>query len=366
MAMEALQYRPDYAVPPGWVLEERLDAQGISHAEFARRCGRSAKLISEIISGKAPVEPETALQFEKVLGVDAGIWLGIEADYRLHQARLCEAQEAEKAAFWAKRFPIKELVGRGLMGKPVSDSDAVSKLLAFFGVASIEAWLTKYQRMRVAYRHSPSFESNQSALTTWLRLGELEAERQECPHYNAAQFRRALGEIRGLTQAPFTRALQMAQGLCNDAGVALAPIKPFPKTALSGAAWWLTPRKAVIELSARHKTDDQLWFSLFHEAAHILLHSKKDIFIDWAKPDEKMADQENEANQWAAVFLISRSDWNRFAATSPRTVVAVRRFADEQGIAPGIVVGRLQHEHLLPWRTRLNRLKIRLEWKTRP
>jgi len=80
------QYRPDYAVPPGSVLEERLAEHSISHAEFARRCGRSAKLISEIIAGKAPLEPATALQFEKVLGVDAGIWLGLEKDYHLHRA----------------------------------------------------------------------------------------------------------------------------------------------------------------------------------------------------------------------------------------------------------------------------------------
>ncbi len=86
MARAANQYRPDYAVPPGWVLEERLKAQGISHAEFARRCGRPLNLISQIIAGKAPLEPETALQFEKVLGVDAGVWLGIESDYRLHRA----------------------------------------------------------------------------------------------------------------------------------------------------------------------------------------------------------------------------------------------------------------------------------------
>ena len=81
MATALNQFNPDYAVPPGWILEERLEVQGISHAEFARRCGRSPKLISEIISGKAPLEPETALQFEKVLGVDASIWLGIETDY---------------------------------------------------------------------------------------------------------------------------------------------------------------------------------------------------------------------------------------------------------------------------------------------
>ena len=84
------QYRPDYAVPPGWVLEERLEVQGISQAEFARLCGCSAKLISEIVSGKAPLEPETARQFEKVLGVDASIWLGIEDAYKTHRSQETE------------------------------------------------------------------------------------------------------------------------------------------------------------------------------------------------------------------------------------------------------------------------------------
>ena len=85
MATTTTQYEPDYAVPPGWVLKDRLDAQGMTPAELARRCGRSAKLISEIVAGKAPIEPRTALQFEKVLGVDAEIWLGIETDYQLQR-----------------------------------------------------------------------------------------------------------------------------------------------------------------------------------------------------------------------------------------------------------------------------------------
>ena len=94
MATAPYSYDPDYAVPPGWVLEERLAAHKISHAEFARRCGRSPKLISEIIAGKAPIEPKTALQFERVLGVDAGIWLGIESDYRLHLERKTKTQSS--------------------------------------------------------------------------------------------------------------------------------------------------------------------------------------------------------------------------------------------------------------------------------
>ena len=80
------QYNPDYVVAPGSVLKERLEVRGISQAELARRCGRSAKLISEIIAGKAPLEPETALQLEKVLGVDASIWTGIETSVQIHRS----------------------------------------------------------------------------------------------------------------------------------------------------------------------------------------------------------------------------------------------------------------------------------------
>ena len=363
METESNAYRPDYAVSPGSIVAERLEAYGISHAEFARRCGRSAKLISEIIAGKAPVEPETALQFEKVLGVDAGIWLGIETDYQLHRARRAEAKETKGAASWIKTFPLNELVKRRIIERPPSDSDAVSKLLAFFGVGSVEAWQTKYERLSVAYRHSPSFTSDKTAVATWLRLGELEAEHQECTDYSAGQFRRALREMRRLTQAPLGEALEKVRQLSNESGVVLALVKPFPKTALSGAAWWLTPRKAAIQLSARHKTDDHLWFSLFHEAAHILLHSKKRVFIDGTKADEEPTDIEREANQWAANFLIPPDDWEQFVATSLYDESTIRQFAGEQSIAPGVVVGRLQHERQLPW-SQLNTLKVRLKWET--
>ena len=111
-------YRPDYAVSPGSVLEERLAAHDVSHAEFARRCGRSPKLISGLIAGKAPVEPKAAIQFEKVLGVDANVWLGIEKDYRLHQTRVADAREAEAASAWSEAFPIRELAKRGAIRRP--------------------------------------------------------------------------------------------------------------------------------------------------------------------------------------------------------------------------------------------------------
>ena len=243
MAAATYRFRPDYAVPPGWVLSERLEAEGISNAEFARRCGRSPKLISEIIAGKAPLEPKSALQFERVLGVDASIWLGIESSYRLHLARQAEAKAARSSIKWAKSFPVRELVRRGCFAKPASDTDTIDKLLSFFQVGSIEAWKSRHAIKSATYRHSPSFSSCETALATWRRVGEIEAEMQDCAEFNRGRFMIAVDRIRRLTRVSVDEALQQTTRLCNEAGVALALVQPLPKTALSGAVWWQTPER---------------------------------------------------------------------------------------------------------------------------
>lgn len=367
MATVTNQYNPDYAVPPGWILEEELGKLGLSQAEFARRCGRSAKLISEIVSGKAPIEAQTAIQFDRVLGGGADIWVRLESTYRLRLAQQAEAHAASDAAKWAQKFPVKELVKRGKIDKPASAADAVARMLAFFDVGSVDAWESEYSKTSVAYRHSPSFKSDPKALATWLRLGEIEAKKAECADYDEVAFKQALTRIRALTVAATGEALTEAQNLCQQSGVVLCIIKPFPRVALSGAARWLrTPPKPIIQLSARHKTDDHLWFSLFHEAAHILLDSKELIFIDAIR--SQSADVEGEeseaelaADKWAQNFLIPRAQWDEFAGSFRGNMAEVRLFAEQQGIAPGIVVGRLQRQGLLPW-NRLNDLKVRLKW----
>ena len=355
-------YQPDYAVPPGEILEEHLDALQMSQADLARRCNRSPKLISEILSGKAPVEPATAIQLEKALGLDARIWLGIEADYRLHLQRQEEAQEAENQQAWAKSFPVSELVKRGGMSKPASKAERVGAVLRFFGVGSIDAWNTTYGEKllsSVAYRHSPSFRSNRYALATWLRLGEIEAEGIATQPYDKSSFINALAEIRRLTAAQSTESLEFTQRLCAEAGVALAIVKPLPKTSLHAVSRWLSPKKALIQLTARYMRDDQLWFSLFHEASHILFDGKSRVFLH--SKEDQPEEFEEKADRWAANFLISPKDWRTFSDAREFTAGDIAAFADKQEVSPGIVVGRLQHEERINW-SNLNNLKATLEW----
>ena len=132
--------------------------------------------------------------------------------------------------------------------------------------------------------------------------------------------------------------------LCASCGVAVAFVCELPKTA-SGATRWLSPIKALMQLSLRYKTDDQMWFTFFHEAAHILLHSKRSIFIEETNYDSK---EDIKANRFATEFLIPPNRLGEITSQKPISNAAIRQFAQSLGIAPGIVVGQLQHKGLLP------------------
>src|ERR1700732_4705926 len=86
-------FLPDYGTPPGSTLREVLERLGLSQSDLAERTGRPKKTINEIVQGKAAITPETALQFERVFGVDASFWLNLERQYRAAQAREIEREQ---------------------------------------------------------------------------------------------------------------------------------------------------------------------------------------------------------------------------------------------------------------------------------
>jgi antitoxin HigA-1 len=72
--------------PGEMLLEEFLKPLGVSQSEFAIRLGVSFPRLNEIIRGKRGVTPDTALRFERVLGMPASFWLGLQLDWDLWNA----------------------------------------------------------------------------------------------------------------------------------------------------------------------------------------------------------------------------------------------------------------------------------------
>lgn len=358
------EYQPDRVSPPGETLLETLETVSMSQAELARRMGRPVKTINEIIQGKAAITAETALQLEQVLHIPASFWLKREQQYRESLARIVEEQHLASWVEWLKELPVREMMRRGWIPSCTSRTQQVWEVLKFFGVATPEAWQSIWEHKVIVYRKSSSLASNFGAVTAWLRQGEIEAQEIETASYDANAFRSALKHIRTLTlsEEPLGVLQKELVQLCANVGVAVVFLRELPKTGICGATQWITPTKALMQLSLRYKTDDQLWFTFFHEAGHILQHGKRQIFLEIEQKDRKEA--EDEADKFASDMLIDPIQWQRFVeSTSYRSKVGIKQFAQTTGIAAGIVVGRLQHEKRLPFE-HCNDLKRRLEWNT--
>ena len=357
------RYNPDYVSPPGDTLLEVLEDRGMTQAELAERTGRPKKTINEIIKGKAAITPETALQLELIFNIPASFWNNRERHYREFLAQKEEKKRLGKQVTWLKEIPVTAMIKSGWIRCYRDKVEQLREVLNFFAVASPEQWAGIWLNNHIEFRQSQAFPSDPGAISAWLRRGEIEASEIVCAPYNTNKFKDTLQKIRTLTlELPEIFQPKVVQ-LCAEAGVAVVFVPELPKMRTSGATHWLNSDKAIIQLSLRYKTDDHLWFTFFHEAGHILLHGKRDFFLEGTGiVSVEDQEKENEANKFSADILIPPRDLQRFLTSISQISKAnIIEFANEIGIAPGIVVGRLQHDKILP-SSHCNDLKQRWEW----
>jgi len=348
------QYNPDYVSPPGETLAEILEEHGMTQAELAERMGRPKKTINEIIKGKAEITPQTALELERVLGTPARFWNQREFYYREFLAKKKEADLLKTQIGFLRNFPMKKMTNWHWINCHHNKVDQLRELLNFFSVTSIDQIERLPNTLAVDFRKPTAFESNNYDLIAWLRKGEIDASQIKCNEYDQAKFKEVLKEIRLLTVKHIQQFKPLIVELCASAGVAVVLVPELPKTRVCGATRWLNPRKALLQLSDRYKKNDHFWFSFYHEAGHIILHGKRDCFIDLENNENN--EKEKEANEFAANFLIPLKDWQTFKLSNSVSSLAVSEFAQRIGVAPGIIVGRLQREGVIDW-SKLNNLK---------
>jgi HTH-type transcriptional regulator/antitoxin HigA len=363
---ESAPFSPDWVSPPGDTILDLLEERDWTQQQLADRLGFSPKHVNQLINGKVSLTEDAAIRLQNVLGASVGFWLTREAQYR-ERAALHDAAKRNSAMVpWLERFPLKELMDLDVIPKRRLDNKAkpgmVGELLAFFGVASPEQWESQYGKMELAFRRSREDQADVAAISAWLRLGERAAERLDGPRYNETIFKQALVEIATLTTLPPQQFEAQLRTLLHRAGVTFVLVPALPRSHVSGVARWLNPHRPLIQLSLYGKTNDKFWFSFFHEAAHILLHSnqKNAVFLDDPAKNSSNSVEEQEANAWACDRLIPPDAAGTLASLA-KTRAAVVNFAETIGIHPGIVVGRMQHEGLLEV-TWLNNLKVSFEF----
>ncbi|MEM6792338.1 MAG: helix-turn-helix domain-containing protein [Acidobacteriota bacterium] len=364
--MAETAFDPDWLSPPGGTIEDLLEERSWTQTALAERLGFTTKHINGLIHGRVAITAPMAQRLSRVLGSTASFWLMREAQYRAALEQLKTDEYAESNLDWIRELPLGWMQKQGWIPSNSSKKLQVIDALEFFEVASVKAWRQVFERPLIAWKASEKFEKKPGAVAAWLRRCQIEVSRIACRPYDKPAFRRTLKELVPLSceEDPKVFVPRLIES-CAQCGVAVVFVPAPPGCPANGMTSWLSPDKAMLALSLRYKSNDHLWFTFFHEAGHILLHSKKLLTLEGVEGLDP--ELELEADAFARDALIPPSEGVRLASLGRKGKISkaeVRRFAARVGVAPGVVVGRLQKEGSVPW-SHMNGLKIFYRWESR-
>jgi len=341
-----MAFSPSTRIHPGHVIARTLDREGMTQKNLSARTGLTEKHLSHIINGEASITIETALLLENALGGSAAFWVNLEKNHQEARARETRVEWQRKEAHLVELFPYGELVKRGLVEKVRESEKKVENLWKFFGVNSLNSIKNTEA---VAYRKRAGLDVKIEAIATWLRCGEIECKKIDVAEFSSKKVKKSLEELRSLTCTQPEEYSVEAKELLAKAGVCLVYVPHIPGAGVSGAVRWIGDHP-LIQLSLLGKYADIFWFNLFHEIGHILLHSKKDKFIEFDKRElSTQQEKEREADTFAGDTLVPAKAYEGFVIYGDYSKKAVSSFAKEIEIDPGIVEGKLSHDKHIPW-----------------
>jgi len=334
--MTSMEFHPNWTSAPGDTITDILQEHEISIVQFAEQIGQTLDDTHNLLQGRSTITIAVARKLERVLGASVEFWMARDFQFRQDVARLNNINKQ-----WLADFPLGDMINFGWI-KPVPfPKEEVDACLRYFDVPNVQAWNEKYGSLRAAFRTSLSIDSRPAAVAAWLRQGEIVADAITCKPWNAKQFQESLQYIRSLTRLKKPdQFIPKLQECCSENGVSVTVVRAPNGCRASGAARFISTDKALLQFSFRYLSDDQFWFTFFHEAGHLILHGgESGIFLEGV--DTPSDTLEMDANEFAERIIIPQELKTEFL--SIRDVDTAIRFAVRLGISPGIVVGQLQY-----------------------
>lgn len=300
------RYFPSMVFHPGETLTEKLEEMEMGPKEFALRTDKPEKTIIAVMKGNSAITPDMAVRFEGVTKIPAHFWMNHQRSYDEFIVREKRKVTIEEAVPWAKQFPLTDMVNKGWLPQVSSIQEKTMELLAFFGFSNHKAWEEYYfkQQLKVAFRISLSQTQEPFAISAWLRKGELQAAELEANDYSEKKFKEILSALKSvMAKHPHGSLIQLQQ-ICLEAGVKVVQTPCIKKASLSGSTRWLNDTP-LIQLTDHYPHNDSFWFTFFHQAGHILLHGKKDIFLENVDYSDKDMEKEREADEFANKWTLT-------------------------------------------------------------
>jgi len=344
------EYFPEEVLHPSVTLNEKLEEMGMSRKEFALRTGKPEKTIVAVLQGTSSITPEMAILFENITKIPAHFWINKQSRYNEYKARLQRKFAVKQAEEWTRSFPYAEMATLNWVPKTRNIEEKTINLFEYFGISTHEGWKRLYidSDLKIAAYTSLKHTHDPQAISAWLRMGELQADKCDVPEFDKNKLKENLALIKDTMAKHPKSFFSDLVNLCLEAGVKLFYTPKLPKAPLSGSTRWIrnTP---IIQLTARYKQNDRFWFTFFHEVGHILLHGKKYISLEGINFFEADLEKEQEAHDFAEDWTFSKKQEEEllsFKLIDESTIVSYAKIFNTH---PAMIIGRLQHKGLIPY-----------------
>lgn len=300
-------------VHPGVILQKKLDEMSMSVKEFALRVTKSTSTINDILKGKGSITPEIALAFENVTLESAHYWLDLQSRHDEYGARMRLNNSSEEISKWMMNFPLMVMIVKGWVAAGKTVEESANHLLSFFGVSSVKAWEDYYLRrvLNTTFRISLTGAKELHIVSAWLRKGELQAKEMHLKQsYSEQKLRDKLPRLAELmeehnqnyNEENAIRYENKVKRVLQEAGVKMVITPLLPKISIYGCTRWFgeTP---CIQMAHECFSAEYPWSVLFHEVGHILLHGKKEVFLEGLFYTDREEAKEKKANQFARRYI---------------------------------------------------------------
>jgi len=355
---------------PGDTIEETLAVIGMSQAELAERIGKSAKFVNELIKGKAHITSDTAQALERVIGYTAKGWLALDRAYQDELMEIEQMEYANERKDWVDQFPLKFMKAKGILSDTKDKQSLFSEILSFFRVKSPNEYDQIYNESSIAFKIELKHSKNPQAIAVWLRLGELHAEEiTTLKDYSKKKFLMAIPEIKNISYNMDEGWQNELRDLLADCGVALSYSPMIKKAPIYGAARWIKNKTVpLIQVTDRGKDANKFWFTLYHEIGHIILHGKKEIFIEGEASTRlelgMNESKENEADRFAEKALFTESQLRELEDVIKGTVTGdtIMKLSHSMKVNRSFIISKLQRMGTVEY-NKLNSMKIKVNFE---
>ena len=344
-----MNYRDIMAFHPGYYVAEIIEDMGVTQAEFAVRMGTTSKTLSQLVNGQANISNDLAQKLSTMLGTSIEFWLNLQTAFDEKVIEINKEKATDEQAEIVAVIDYSYFVKLANLPSARTVREKIDNLCSYFRIADLR--ILRQNDFLVNFRTGIATVEDKNIINSraWLQTALNVAAGIETEPFHADKLKAYIPEIRAMTLQDPEVFLPRLKEIFSDCGVAFVLLPYLKNSGINGAVKWINQDRVVLAMNDRRLNADTFWFSLFHEIKHVLQQKTKTVFVSSSKQEMKEMDEklEEEADTFAQNTLIPMRDYRQFAPSKYTSDAEIIAFAKKIGIHPGVVAGRLQHDHII-------------------